>query len=79
MSASGLRLNLTLDDRHVAALEMLCGRVSLAFGHLEAALRDYRAQMTAVAVSEEGVETDDGTGARVVHRIVTDSMHVREG
>lgn len=80
MSANGLQLNLAFDDRHVAALEMLCGRVAIAFGHLEEALRDYRAQVATVASSpEDGMEADDGTGTRVVNRIVTDGVSVREG
>ena len=79
MSADGFRLNLAFNDRHVAALEMLCGRVAIAVGHLEEALRDYRAQVAAVTASEEAMEADDGTGARIVNRTVTDGVHVREG
>lgn len=79
VSTDGLRLNLTFNDRHVAALEMLCGRASIAFGHLEAALRDYRTQVAAVPAAEDGPEAEDGTGARVVSRIVTDGVRVREG
>ena len=78
MSTDSLRLNLTFNDQHVAALEMLCGRVSIAFGHLEEALRDYRAQVAMVVAPEDETESDDGTGARVVSRVVMDGVRVRE-
>ena len=80
MSTDGLRLNLTLNDRHVAALEMLCGRAAIALGHLEAALRDYRTQVGEVAAASEDVaESENGTGARVVSRVVVDGVRIREG